>query len=118
MEQKQNTNNNENPVVDLAFYQQVLGIYLDKQLNASSELKIIYDGVIYGLTMALTIMVNPTKLPRSIDNAITALGTLVAKKESGEQLRKVGVDTLDSIAKQYAKDLGMDFESIMRKMKK
>jgi len=113
MEQKQNTNNKRTRANDLEFFQNVLGMFLKESMDAPKELKIVYDGVLYGLTSAFTILVNPDELPHDVDNAITALGVLMTKKESGQQLRKIGVETMDSIAEKCAKDLGTTLKDVM-----
>ena len=113
MEHKQNANNKRTHANDLKFFQNVLGMFLKESMDAPKELKIVYDGVLYGLTSAFTILVNLEELPHDVDIAITALGVMMTKKESGQQLRKIGVETMHSIAEKCAKDLGTTLKDCM-----
>ena len=113
MEQKQNINNNALQPDAIGFFQSVLGMYIKESMDGPKELRIVYDGIIYGLTSAFTVLINPEKLPHDADTLITVLGALTTRKESGQNLRKVGVETMDSIAEKIAKEMGTTLKDVM-----
>lgn len=116
MVKKQDSNIKSLKSLETMAYTEVLTKYMEESTTAPKELQIVYEGVIYGLSLAGTMLLDINDLKGDFTTMITALSMLSGKRMAEQQLHKVGVITINDIAEMLAKEGGIDLDELKRNL--